>query len=124
MVLRLSFCDAEEKEFLRDIQKLIARPIPVVEDHPHVMHEPFARPPVVATDLSRQRVATGMAAGMVADVVGMAAGTAAGMAEAIPADPTGDVGTATTGTTEAEIMAAVSNRHVLPPIRSAASRRR
>ena len=29
----LSFCDLEEKEFLRDIQKLIARQIPVVEDH-------------------------------------------------------------------------------------------
>ena len=36
--IALSFCDGEEKEFLRDIQKLIARPIPVVEDHPHVMH--------------------------------------------------------------------------------------
>lgn len=35
--IALSFCDAEEKEFLRDIEKLIARPIPVVEDHPHVM---------------------------------------------------------------------------------------
>ncbi len=34
----LSFCDAEEKEYLRDIQKLIARQIPVVEDHPHAMH--------------------------------------------------------------------------------------
>ena len=33
----LSFCDAEEQEYLRDIQKLIARSIPVVEDHPHVM---------------------------------------------------------------------------------------
>ncbi|HEV2479346.1 MAG TPA: DEAD/DEAH box helicase [Puia sp.] len=34
----LSFCDGEEKEFLRDIQKLISRQIPVVEDHPHVMY--------------------------------------------------------------------------------------
>jgi ATP-dependent RNA helicase RhlE len=33
----LSFCDQEEKEYLRDIQKLIARSIPVVEDHPHAM---------------------------------------------------------------------------------------
>jgi ATP-dependent RNA helicase RhlE len=33
----LSFCDQEEQEYLRDIQKLIARNIPVVEDHPHVM---------------------------------------------------------------------------------------
>jgi ATP-dependent RNA helicase RhlE len=30
----LSFCDHEEKAFLRDITKLIARQIPVVEDHP------------------------------------------------------------------------------------------
>jgi ATP-dependent RNA helicase RhlE len=41
----LSFCDAEEKEFLRDIQKLISRQIPVVEDHPHVMpHSAIAEP--------------------------------------------------------------------------------
>jgi ATP-dependent RNA helicase RhlE len=33
----LSFCDAEEKEYLRDIQRLIAAQIPVVEDHPHPM---------------------------------------------------------------------------------------
>jgi ATP-dependent RNA helicase RhlE len=38
----LSFCDQEEKEFLRDIQKLIGRQIPVVEDHPHVMHASLA----------------------------------------------------------------------------------
>jgi ATP-dependent RNA helicase RhlE len=30
-----SFCDAEEKEFLRDIEKLISRKIPVVTDHPY-----------------------------------------------------------------------------------------
>jgi ATP-dependent RNA helicase RhlE len=29
-----SFCNAEEKEFLRDIEKLIARQIPVIENHP------------------------------------------------------------------------------------------
>jgi ATP-dependent RNA helicase RhlE len=33
----LSFCDAEEKEFLKDILKLISKPIPVVEDHPFPM---------------------------------------------------------------------------------------
>ncbi len=32
-----SFCDAEEKEFLRDIQKLIGKTIPVVEDQPYAM---------------------------------------------------------------------------------------
>jgi ATP-dependent RNA helicase RhlE len=30
-----SFCDVEEKPFLKDIQKLIARNIPVVKDHPY-----------------------------------------------------------------------------------------
>jgi ATP-dependent RNA helicase RhlE len=30
-----SFCDAEEKAYLRDIHKLIARNIPVVESHPY-----------------------------------------------------------------------------------------
>jgi ATP-dependent RNA helicase RhlE len=29
----VSFCDSEEREFLRDIQKLIGKPIPVNEDH-------------------------------------------------------------------------------------------
>ena len=33
----LSFCDHEEKEFLRDIQRLIKREIPVVNEHPFVM---------------------------------------------------------------------------------------
>lgn len=33
--IALSFCDSEEKEFLRDIHKLIAKTIPVVEDHPY-----------------------------------------------------------------------------------------
>jgi ATP-dependent RNA helicase RhlE len=33
----ISFCDDEEKEYLRDIYKLIAKSIPVVEDHPYQM---------------------------------------------------------------------------------------
>ena len=44
----LSFCDEEEREFLRDIQKLIAKPIPVVEDHPHAMQASFSGAPVMA----------------------------------------------------------------------------
>jgi ATP-dependent RNA helicase RhlE len=32
--MAISFCDAEEKEFLRDIQKLIDQRIPVVAEHP------------------------------------------------------------------------------------------
>jgi ATP-dependent RNA helicase RhlE len=31
----LSFCDEEEKEFLRDIQKLIGKKVPVVSNHPY-----------------------------------------------------------------------------------------
>jgi ATP-dependent RNA helicase RhlE len=46
--IALSFCDEEEREFLRDIQKLIAKPIPVVEDHPHVMSGSFSGAPVMA----------------------------------------------------------------------------
>jgi len=46
----LSFCDQEEGEYLRDIQKLISRPIPVIEDHPHVMHASLSyRAPVAGT---------------------------------------------------------------------------
>jgi len=33
----LSFCDAEEKEYLDDIEKLIGLKIPVTEDHPYAM---------------------------------------------------------------------------------------
>jgi len=32
--IALSFCDSEEKAYLRDIQKLIGQTIPVVDDHP------------------------------------------------------------------------------------------
>ncbi len=33
--IALSFCDQEEKAYLRDIYKLIAKNIPVIEDHPY-----------------------------------------------------------------------------------------
>ncbi|GAB3918549.1 DEAD/DEAH box helicase [Larkinella terrae] len=32
-----SFCDAEEKDYLRDINKLISRTIPVIDNHPYPM---------------------------------------------------------------------------------------
>ncbi len=35
--LAISFCDSEEMEYLQDIEKLITRRIPVVEEHPFVM---------------------------------------------------------------------------------------
>ncbi len=37
--IALSFCDEEEREYLRDISKLIAQSIPVMDQHPyHVQH--------------------------------------------------------------------------------------
>jgi ATP-dependent RNA helicase RhlE len=33
----LSFCDEEETESLRDIQKVISKSIPVIKDHPYIM---------------------------------------------------------------------------------------
>ncbi len=32
--IAISFCDAEERAYLKDIQKLIKQSIPVVEEHP------------------------------------------------------------------------------------------
>jgi ATP-dependent RNA helicase RhlE len=49
--IAISFCDMEEKECLRDIQKLISKTIPVITEHPFVMtgkslhvQQPVARP--------------------------------------------------------------------------------
>ena len=41
-----SFCDAEEKEYLRDIEKLIAKSIPVIDNHPFPLmdHHPVKIP--------------------------------------------------------------------------------
>ena len=37
--IALSFCDSEEREYLRDINKLISPSIPVIEDHPFPMNK-------------------------------------------------------------------------------------
>ena len=37
--IALSFCDAQEKYFLRSINKLIQIPIPVIEDHPYQLKD-------------------------------------------------------------------------------------
>ncbi|MDE3251985.1 MAG: DEAD/DEAH box helicase [Bacteroidota bacterium] len=37
--IAFSFCDREEKEFLRDIQKLIATAVPIVTEHPYAMSD-------------------------------------------------------------------------------------
>jgi ATP-dependent RNA helicase RhlE len=36
----MSFCDLEEREYLRDIQRVISLQIPVVEEHPYPMPKP------------------------------------------------------------------------------------
>lgn len=44
--IAIAFCDAEEKEYLRDIQKLIGKSIPVIDDHayPLMNHNPEKAP--------------------------------------------------------------------------------
>jgi len=43
--ISLSFCDEEEKEYLHDIEKLIGKTIPVIENHPYAMvHVGMPRP--------------------------------------------------------------------------------
>lgn len=41
----ISFCNAEEKAYLKDIQKLIGKPIPVVEDHSYPLTQHTAVSP-------------------------------------------------------------------------------
>ncbi len=51
----LSFCDMEEREFLRDIHKLIDQTIPVVEGHPYASDMKFVQTPVIQKNpLSRR----------------------------------------------------------------------
>jgi ATP-dependent RNA helicase RhlE len=42
----ISFCDAEEKEYLRDVEKLIAKKIKIVDNHPYPLidHNPVKEP--------------------------------------------------------------------------------
>lgn len=46
--IAISFCDAEEREFLRDIHKLINKAIPAVADHPFIQTANFNTRPSVA----------------------------------------------------------------------------
>ncbi len=53
--MALSFCDIEEREFLRDIHKLIKLEIPVVDDHPYASNMQFVQTPVIQKNpLSRK----------------------------------------------------------------------
>ena len=40
--IAISFCEPEEKPYIRDIQKLIGKPIPVVSEHPFASMSAFA----------------------------------------------------------------------------------
>jgi ATP-dependent RNA helicase RhlE len=44
MGIALSFCDTEEKAYLRDIHRLIKSAIPVISDHPYHVEMPVAGP--------------------------------------------------------------------------------
>lgn len=50
--IALSFCDQEEKEYLKDIQKLISKTIPVVEDQPYPLSATAAS--VVHKDVTKK----------------------------------------------------------------------
>ena len=54
----LSFCDLEERQFLRDIHKLIDQTIPVVEDHPYASDMKFVQTPVVQKNPMSRRPAS------------------------------------------------------------------
>jgi len=54
----LSFCDMEERAYLRDIHKLIEKTIPVVEDHPYASTMQFVQTPVVQNNNMNRRPAS------------------------------------------------------------------
>jgi ATP-dependent RNA helicase RhlE len=61
----LSFCDVEERAYLKDIQKLIKQQIPVVENHPYVSDVPMAaeRPAAPARTAEKTKSRGGNASG-------------------------------------------------------------
>lgn len=54
----LSFCDMEERAYLRDIHKLIEKTIPVVEDHPYASKLQFVQTPATSSSLMNRRPAS------------------------------------------------------------------
>ena len=53
-----SFCDMEERAYLRDIHKLIDQTIPVVEDHPYASTMQFVQTPVAVANPMNRRPAS------------------------------------------------------------------
>lgn len=54
----LSFCDMEERAYLRDIHKLIHQTIPVVEDHPYASTMQFVQTPVATQNPMNRKPAS------------------------------------------------------------------
>jgi ATP-dependent RNA helicase RhlE len=52
--IAISFCDAEEREYIRDIEKLIGQKIPVIENHPYPMQD-FSPAPKSTNDRRHQK---------------------------------------------------------------------
>ena len=53
--IALSFCDEEEKPFLKDIQKVISKSIPVIEDHPY----PASNVPILVNNDNTKKSSAG-----------------------------------------------------------------
>ena len=56
--IAISFCDVEEREFLRDINKLITNNIPVVEHHPFPSPTRFVQAPAVQNNPMNRKPAS------------------------------------------------------------------
>ncbi|MDE3212927.1 MAG: DEAD/DEAH box helicase [Bacteroidota bacterium] len=56
--IALSFCDMEERSYLRDIHKLIKQTIPVVEDHPYASTFQFVQNPAAPKNTLSRRPAS------------------------------------------------------------------
>lgn len=56
--IALSFCDMEEREYLRDINKLISQTIPVIEHHPFPSPINFVQVPVKQTNPMNRKPAS------------------------------------------------------------------
>lgn len=54
--IALSFCDAEEKDYLRDIHKLIGKQIPIDREHPYQQDENAYSPPPTQASLRPQNL--------------------------------------------------------------------
>ena len=79
----ISFCDFDEKAYLKDIQKLIGKEIPVVEEHPYPMQifeprVPQVRPPRPSREERTAKMAAKTAAKAAARAVANPAGKTPG----------------------------------------------